>query len=218
MRKQPESFNECPVCAGKPVFYTCWQNRDYYRCSQCSSLLMHPAHYPATDAERARYETHNNDVHDTGYQQFVAPIVDSVSGEYTPDLHGLDYGSGTGPVISYLLEQKGFTMHLYDPLFAPDTDVLLRKYPFIVCCEVMEHFHNPMSEFRRLFDLLEPGGALYCMTDFYSEDRDFKSWNYKNDPTHVIMYHTDALPHITRLAEFGSFTHRGRLVVFRKGH
>lgn len=57
----------------------------------------------------------------------------------------------------------------------------------------MEHFHDPKLEFEKLHALLNPGGALICKTDLYTEDIDFKKWYYKNDPTHVFIYHKNSV-------------------------
>ena len=36
--------------------------------------------------------------------------------------------------------------------------------------------------------LLEPGGWLGVMTCFRQPGRDFASWHYRRDPTHVVFY------------------------------
>ena len=59
---------------------------------------------------------------------------------------------------------------------------------FIICCEVIEHFHSPSSEFALLRKLLKPGGSLLCMTHLLPKKTAFRNWYYKNDPTHVIFY------------------------------
>jgi hypothetical protein len=50
--------------------------------------------------EKQRYEEHNNDIHDPGYQKFVAPITESVIKDIDPNAIGRDYGSRTAPVLS----------------------------------------------------------------------------------------------------------------------
>ena len=55
----------------------------------------------SAEAEKARYLTHNNDVEDERYQQFVSPITSAVMKQVQPlRTFGLDYGAGTGPVIA----------------------------------------------------------------------------------------------------------------------
>lgn len=88
------------------------------------------------------------------------------------------------------------------------------KYNYIICCEVIEHFHFPQKEFTLLRSLLKPGGILYCMTEIYSEDIDFINWHYKNDPTHVFFYHKDALKWIQEHFRFSEVKKKNRLIEF----
>jgi len=62
---------------------------------------------------------------------------------------------------------------LYDPFFHPKSELLAKKYDFIIACEVIEHFHDPRKEFELLYKLLNQGGKLYLMTDLYSQEVDF---------------------------------------------
>lgn len=178
---------------------------------------MHPEDFPSASEEEYRYTTHNNDVEDKRYQRFVAPIVDLVVKDFSPkNTLGLDYGAGTGPVITKLLSDQGYQLELYDPYFHPNSSTLEKKYDYIVCCEVVEHFHTPDAEFQRLFSLLKKGGRLYCMTDFLGEDQLFSDWYYKNDETHVAFYNATSLDWIKNHCGFSNVEKKGRLVVFSK--
>lgn len=105
-------------------------------------------------------------------------------------------------------------MELYDPFFYNNKETLKSKYNFIACCEVIEHFHNPLNEFKLLRSLLSPGGVLYCKTDIYSESIDFESWYYKFDPTHVFFYHKNAFQWIQENTFFSKVEIKGRLIEF----
>jgi ubiquinone/menaquinone biosynthesis C-methylase UbiE len=164
--------------------------------------------------EKRRYLEHNNNVNDPGYQQFVAPIVNEVIKNHSPGEKGLDYGSGTGPVISKLLKDQDHNIITYDPIFEKKLGILDKTYDYIVCCEVIEHFHNPVEEFQGLRRILKPGGKLYCMTYLFSEDIDFKTWNYKDDQTHVIIYHANAIKWMNNNFGFREYTINGRLIIF----
>lgn len=131
--------------------------------------------------EKLRYEQHNNDIFDIRYHAFVSTIVDAVLNNYNQEHIGLDFGSGTGPVITKMLEDEGYSINVYD---------------YIVCCEVIEYFDNPRQEFARLKNMLKPNGSLYLKKKLYNEEIDFKSWHYKNDPTHVFFYHKMGLQYI----------------------
>ncbi|QGU00323.1 hypothetical protein SYNTR_1729 [Candidatus Syntrophocurvum alkaliphilum] len=202
----------CSLCSGSTSWFYNFRNMDYYKCGACSSVFLHPKYFLSSDEEKARYEEHNNCVDDKGYQKFVSPIVNAVKERFSIDARGLDFGAGTGPVITKLLSDEGFSLELYDPFFWNNPEVLESTYDFIVCCEVIEHFKDPLKEFKLLRSLLNPGGVLYCMTEVYSEDRDFEKWHYKNDATHVFFYHKDAFKWIKDNLKFSRLDINGRLI------
>lgn len=129
---------------------------------------------------------------------------------------GLDYGAGTGPVISKILMDEGYKVNLYDPFFFDRPKALERTYDYIVCCEVMEHFHQPDEEFALLQSLLKSGGKLYCMTDPFLKGMDFETWRYKNDITHVFIYTPTTLDWITNHYGFKAMRRNDRLIIFEK--
>ena len=87
-----------------------------------------------------------------------------------------------------MLREAGHAVALYDPFFAPGTQVLERQYDFVTCTETAEHFHRPDEEFARLTRLVRPGGWLAIMTCFQTDDSRFRDWHYRKDPTHVVFY------------------------------
>jgi 2-polyprenyl-3-methyl-5-hydroxy-6-metoxy-1,4-benzoquinol methylase len=175
---------------------------------------MHPDYFVSTAQEKSRYEQHNNDINDPGYQDFVKPIVNGILTDFTKKDCGLDFGCGTGPVITKLLRAQNYTIHTYDPLFNNNRNALERPYNFIACCEVIEHFHNPLKDFQLLKSLLLPHGKLYCMTELYNESIDFEKWYYKNDDTHVIFYHTKTVEWIKENLGFNKVRTKDRLIIF----
>lgn len=166
--------------------------------------------------EKKHYEFHNNDVNDKGYQQFASPIVKIVLNDFTPKHSGLDFGAGTNSVIVKLLKDKKYNIVEYDPFFSNHPEVLEKQYDYITCCEVIEHFHHPFEEFKKLFQLLKLGGKLICMTDFFSETQNFDTWYYKNDHSHVFFYHPKTMEWITKNIGFSSYTIEGRVTVFER--
>ena len=207
---------KCPLCSSPSSHFYTDKHREFYFCTNCFSVFLDDKNYVSEIDEQNHYELHNNDVNDPGYQQFVSPIVEAVKKDFTRKHKGLDFGCGTGPVITKMLRDEGFSIVEYDPFFANHKEVLNQKYDYIACCEVIEHFHHPYKEFKKLFDLLLLGGKLYCKTDFFSETRNFDTWYYKNDPTHVFFYHPKTMEWITKNIGFSSFTIEGRVTVFVK--
>ena len=205
----------CPLCKLNDNFeYYNGNEGIFYRCNTCDLVFKASIHYPSQKTEKERYLTHNNDITDIGYQNFVSPIVEAVATDFPTNALGLDFGAGTGPVITKMLSDKGYSLTLYDTFFHPNREALKLSYNFIVCCEVMEHFHNPDKEFSLLKGLLKPNGKLYCMTDLFSTTTNFENWNYKNDKTHVVFYSETTLKWIQQTFNFSEVKIDGRLIVF----
>lgn len=184
----------CPVCgqSGTEAFARI-EARTYWRCGTCGARFMDPAAHLTPEAERAQYLHHENDVEDAGYRQFLSKLAEPLLERLAPASEGLDFGCGPGPALAAMLTERGHRMAVYDPFFAPDTDVLGRAYDFVTCTEVIEHFRAPAAEFRTLRRLVRPGGWLGLMTCFQTDDDRFESWHYPKDPTHVVFYREETL-------------------------
>ena len=188
----------------------------FFDCGTCSALVKDVTQHLTFEEEKAHYECHNNDVHDAGYQKFTAPITDYILNHFSSRDKGLDFGSGTGPVISHMLLQKKYDILPYDPFFAPDTTVLASTYDYILSCEVFEHFRNPKKEIDRLVSMLNPGGALLIMTLLYDNSIDFASWFYKRDPTHIFLYRKETIAFIAQEYRLEITVLDERLIVLEK--
>lgn len=149
---------------------------------------MDPAARPSREEELAQYLLHENDPDDPRYRQFLSRLGDPLLERLPPRQIGLDYGCGPGPGLAKMLAEHGHEVHLFDPFFAPNRDVLARTYDFIICSEVAEHFHNPAIEFDNLDRLLRPRGWLAVMTSFQTDDAQFANWHYRRESTHVVFY------------------------------
>ena len=160
----------------------------YFICGTCGAYVKDKKYYIDSKQEKERYQEHNNDVSDVRYQNFTSPITSTILKDQNKEQFGLDYGCGTGPVISKQLIDKDYQVKLFDPYFFPIYENLNFKYDYIFSCEVFEHFYNPKQEIEKLVQILKPDGRLYIMTHLYNPDIDFKNWYYRNDPTHVFIY------------------------------
>lgn len=167
--------------------------RRYERCPTCSATLVAVDDLPSAEAERRHYLNHENDIHDLGYRRFASKLVEPLAEILDDGTRGLDYGCGTGPVAAAMLRERGFEVELFDPFFHRDDAALQSTYEFIICCEVIEHFHRPAEEFDRLALLLKRGGTLAVMTCFQDADERFAAWHYRRDPTHVAFYRIETL-------------------------
>lgn len=211
-----DEVSYCPLCnhAGKPYHKT--KKYQYYQCENCYGIFINKALRPDEITEKARYEEHNNDIEDENYQKFVSPISSAILKDYTQHHIGLDFGAGTGPVISKILTDNNYQIKQYDPFFHNYSELLKVKYDYIACCEVIEHFHKPYQEFALLKKLLKQNGKLYCMTHIYDEDTVFQNWYYLNDLTHVFIYHRRTLSWIKEEFNFSDLNIQERLITFYK--
>jgi SAM-dependent methyltransferase len=206
----------CPLCAGEGKLFFEDEKFVHYQCQTCRSVFLDPELRLSSEEEKQRYLNHNNDVNDVRYHQFVSPITDAILNDFTVDFMGLDFGAGTGSAISKILKDKGYSIKQYDPFFHNHPELLQGCYDYIACCEVMEHFFEPGREFKRLYSFLKPGGKLYCMTELFQDNVPFDNWYYKNDPTHVFLYHADAINWIQENLGFSESKINGRLITFWK--
>lgn len=187
---------------------------NYFECHVCELRFLNPDLRLKAAEEKSRYELHNNDVDDPGYKNFVEPVYQIVKANLPIAARGLDFGAGAGPVLARRLEEGGFKVSLFDPYFWPDRKVLEFKYDFIVSCEVIEHLYNPSQEFQMLKSMLEPNGLLVLKTHFYSRDKNFETWYYRKDPTHVCFYTLNSMRWIANNLGFQSLqTHGDRIAV-----
>ena len=198
-----DTVTHCPLCSGRGQFFYKNKNSLFYKCDICCAIFLDRPFLPDIEDEKSRYHKHNNNANDPGYQKFVNPIVSNIVGDFSTRHKGLDFGAGSDSAVSKLLKERNFQIEQYDPLFHAFPELLEKKYDYIACCEVVEHFHHPNKEFAMLKKLLLPGGKLYCMTAVYNEETDFNTWYYKNDLTHVFFYHRKTFEWIKK--EFGFF-------------
>jgi SAM-dependent methyltransferase len=189
MRSSDEVESVCPLCAtatrqriehdsGRPCFV----------CGTCALVHVARSHRLDRAHEAAHYGTHDNSPHDPHYRAFLDRLLLPLVQRLSAGAHGLDFGSGPGPTLSVMFEERGFPMQIYDPFFAPDASVLRRRFDFVSCSETVEHFFDPAAEFARFDRLVEPGGWLGIMTRMTPALSEFRHWHYVRDPTHVCFY------------------------------
>lgn len=184
----------CPLCRADDVRpFAEAHGRRYLECGRCRMVSVAPEDRLDAEAERAHYGTHENDPADPGYRAFLDRLAAPLAERLPEGAEGLDYGSGPGPALPRMMEERGFRMAVYDPFFAPDATVLDRAYDFVTCTEVAEHFFAPADELDRLDGRLRPGGWLGVMTEILDDDRVLAQWRYARDPTHVCFYRAETM-------------------------
>lgn len=182
-----------PIVAGK-------DHRSYWLCPQCSLIFVDSKWLPSASKERARYEQHENKIRDKGYLRFLNQLVRPATPYLQTAMQGLDYGTGPTPALAHLLQEKGFSCDNYDPLF--EYPPLTPPYDFIFASECFEHFHQPKQTISEITQMLKPGGYLFVMTSLWHSLKQFKTWYYKRDFTHVCFYHENSMTYIAKTYGF----------------
>lgn len=208
----------CRLCQSPDaiLIYTSSKSREFYQCKRCGYTQVHSQNFVSTEDEKNRYLLHNNDVESEGYQNYLKPIIGEIFNRQKPTDQGLDYGSGPSSVVVHLLHKKSYQIKSYDPLFYNNSEILKQTYDFVVCTEVVEHFQNPIQEFLKILQLLNPQAHLYLKTEMTDLVQDFPNWHYHRDFTHVgffsqksFQFLEDKLP--LKLIKFDS-----QFVIFNK--
>lgn len=185
-------MTKCNLCqSGQPEVWLVRPERRSFHCKHCHCAFVDQSDWLSPSEEAACYRKHCNDPEQQGYRQFLSqlsrPLVARLALDPSNE-RGLDFGCGPGPTLSIMIQEAGYQMELYDPIFAPDPSVLAKRYDFVTMSEVAEHLRNPMQVFRNLALVLQPGGVLAVMTKRLVNQADFASWYYRRDPTHIVFY------------------------------
>lgn len=207
-------LHNCPLCNSAATLFCEKPKHLFYKCTNCDGIFRPKNTFLTAEEEKEHYEKHNNDVFDERYQNFVSSIVNAVLQDFSAEAKGLDFGSGTGPVIAKMLTDKDYQVQNYDLFFANDVALLNQKYDYVSCCEVMEHFRQPYKEFELLKSLLLPKGKLYCKTEVFNNQKLFENWYYKDDFTHVFIYQPKTLEWIKTEFYFSNLIIQEKLLVF----
>jgi SAM-dependent methyltransferase len=179
----------CPLCTSqRNVLFHQDNRRLYWRCLRCQLVFVPPHQYLSAADEKSIYDLHQNNPADTGYRRFLSRLTTPLTERLPDHSTGLDFGCGPGPTLTQILQEQGFSMEIYDPIYADLPEVLQQQYDFITCTEVVEHFQQPGKEFKNLFSLLKPGGILGIMTKLVIDAEAFAHWHYKNDLTHISFF------------------------------
>ncbi|MCZ6676470.1 MAG: class I SAM-dependent methyltransferase [Candidatus Poribacteria bacterium] len=207
----------CPLCFAEHLHQLAVIDaKTYWRCKTCHLTFLSSADHLSPADELARYLLHENNPDDPRYRKFLSRLTDDLGPKLAPGAEGLDYGSGPGPTLSVMLKAQGFSMNIYDPYFAPYTDVLERTYDFITCTETVEHFYHPAKEFQQFDRLLQCGGWLGVMTEMLESDEEFSDWWYHREPTHVCFYKRETMAWIAETYSWEVAYPRKNVTLFYK--
>ncbi|WP_428087160.1 class I SAM-dependent methyltransferase [Candidatus Thioglobus sp.] len=189
--------HSCILCASSQTRpYYSNENSSYLRCLQCELVFLTQSFHLNNTDEKSRYDSHQNNPNDAGYRKFLSNVFKPVEKYIKPNAKGLDFGSGPGPTLSLMFEEKGYQVDLFDKYYANNKAVFTKTYDFITATEVAEHLAEPGQELDRLYGMLNVGGVLAIMTSMLHEQIDFSAWYYKDDPTHICFFNQFSMKHL----------------------
>ena len=210
-----ESLN-CKICKASINRLTTLKNfRIFYHCDTCGFISLDPSSFLTVDAEKARYDLHENSLENSEYLKLLRDFITLTVKPYSVQTI-LDYGSGPNPVLAILLREEKYDIDIYDPYYAPWDSTKDSQYDLIVSTETFEHFQDPLKELRFITSLLKPRGYVAIMTSFACNYEDFKTWRYKDDETHIAFY---SITTFKKLAELFSleiiYSNDNNIIVLR---
>ncbi|MEZ4704892.1 MAG: methyltransferase domain-containing protein [Bdellovibrionota bacterium] len=183
------SSPSCPLCETVDCMDLGFiEQKRFHQCDQCRLIFLDPSMRLSPEQEKARYLLHENHVDDPGYRTFLSPILEEVLKRFPMPVRGLDFGSGPGPALAKMFDERSYPVDIYDPYFSPNPKVFQQTYDFITCTEVAEHLYQPYQEFSTLVPLLRNGGILAILTSMFENQKDFATSHYHRDPTHVCFF------------------------------
>ncbi len=161
----------------------------YYYCKECEYIFKSPEYYQDFEAQRERYNLHENDAADAGYRAYFQRFLDFIMPHIHKPKNALDFGCGCTSLLATLLEEEGIACDYYDPIYYPDSLEENKSYDLIVSTEVFEHLHQPKEVFEDLIGRLNRGGYLALQTEFHPKEKErFLAWWYHQDPTHIVFF------------------------------
>jgi SAM-dependent methyltransferase len=179
----------CPLCADShPTDFHKDLQREYLLCQICHLVYVPDQYILNENEERKIYDLHENNVFDQGYRKFLSRVFTPLNDQLKPKSSGLEFGCGPGPTLAEMFKEAGHDIALYDKFYFPDKTVLEKSYDFISCTEVIEHVKNPNDLIELFSSILNDQGIIGIMTKLVMNQEAFKTWHYKNDPTHIRFF------------------------------
>ncbi|MCK5520725.1 MAG: hypothetical protein KAI81_06405, partial [Candidatus Marinimicrobia bacterium] len=104
MHKKHQS--RCPLCNYSNIeFYFEDKFRHYLHCPVCDLVFVPSEFHLSPEAEKTRYDLHNNNPKDPGYQKFLSRLSNPLLQELSTQQSGLDFGCGPGPALAQMMEK-----------------------------------------------------------------------------------------------------------------
>lgn len=189
------SVNDCPLCLQPETqIYSQDKFRSYQICPQCELVFVPRDQLISYEEEKERYDAHENDESDKGYQSYLQKIADAIIPHLNSESKGLDFGCGRTTLLGDYFNLKKISVDSYDAYFLKNELIWDERYDFIILSEVIEHLRGPRQEMRQLRKILNPQGKFFIKTKFRPETKEaFDQWFYKRDSTHVQFFNSHSM-------------------------
>ena len=191
---------ECPICSDcNTQEYSQDKFRKYLICSHCELIFVPRNQLITPEAEKHRYDSHQNDENDPHYKNYLMQMMNQIIPELEEQEIGLDFGCGRTDLLAQLFRDNYFDVDSFDLYFLPDEKIWEKKYDFIILSEVIEHLRDPLSELEKLRKMLLPGGKIFIKTKLHPGEKNlFDNWFYKRDSTHIQFFNSNSLRELGR--------------------
>jgi len=191
---------ECLICEGRTEEYEDNKlNIKTYKCSKCQYIFKDPKSFWNLDEQKDRYDLHQNNPDDLGYQKYFQTFIDFVEPKRDKIRNVLDFGSGESTLLADMLSKMSFETISFDPIYHPSTKYQKQKYDLITSVEVFEHLHDPYEVFTHLISLLDSDGVLAIRTEFAPRTmEEYFKWYYRLDPTHIGFFSSKSIEYLAR--------------------
>ena len=189
-KKRIVLMSKCLICDSETVSVVDKQIKVTYSvCNTCHFIHKDKEYHVDREEENRQYSLHNNSFESEGYVKIFVDLINDFIKPLGITKKVLEYGSGPGPVLKELLVREGYSVFDFDPYFNNNVEYQDNMYELITSTEVVEHFNNPLDDFKHLSSLLEIDGYLVIMTKFRTmEISEFLNWWYRRDTTHISFY------------------------------
>lgn len=217
----------CPICQSSDFIpFQTFQKpvKNYFQCSHCEFVQLSEDEMVSFEAERLRYEHHENQ-DSPGYRSFFQALLkqvqvnlaESIDFAEKSSFKGLDYGcgpfKGEHPFLVGLLREIGYSMDYFDPYFYAVEPS--GAYDFIVSTEVIEHIQDPFTFLNKMKGLLKPQGWIFLMTSPFVGRNAFESWSYRRDETHISFYNEKNMKLLAKRCGLKLKSHHNNLFVLQ---
>lgn len=196
----------CPLCLEKKAeLFDQDKYRKYWKCHGCDLIFVARDQLLSDLDEKKRYDSHQNSESDPGYRAYLTKLASLAEPFLNKGESGLDYGCGRTVLLEEILKERGFEVSSFDLYYYPASELLSKKYDFIILSEVIEHLRDPRETMIFLRGLLNPGGRFLVKTKPAPEGvGEFSNWFYKRDLTHVQFFNKNSFDELASLCQLQS--------------